>query len=112
MAAGPGDHELDRRIGARRLTARSVVASTLLGSDPPELPTRSLVGTAALFGIAPGTADATGLREGDVIVGLDRQRVATAADLQDFFDTLRPGTSFRIWVERNGQTAYTDLVYR
>lgn len=56
MAAGPGDHELDRRIGARRLTARSVVASTLLGSDPPELPTRSLVGTAALFGIAPGTA--------------------------------------------------------
>lgn len=56
MAAGTGNHELDRRIGARRLTARSVVASTLLGTDPPELPTRSLVGTAALFGIAPGTA--------------------------------------------------------
>ena len=48
--------ELDRRLGTRRLTARSVVASTLLGADPPELPTRSLVGTAELFGIAPGTA--------------------------------------------------------
>lgn len=47
---------LDRRLGVRRLTARSVVASTLLGTDPPELPTRSLVGTAELFGIAPGTA--------------------------------------------------------
>jgi len=48
--------ELYRRLGAKRLTARSVIASTLLGSTPPELPTRSLVGTAQLIGIAPGTA--------------------------------------------------------
>lgn len=40
----------------RRLTARSVIASTLLGVTPPELPTRSLVGTAELLGIAAGTA--------------------------------------------------------
>lgn len=40
----------------RRLTARSVIISTLLGADPPELPTRSLVATAELLGIAPGTA--------------------------------------------------------
>lgn len=40
----------------RRLTARSVIASTLLGVSPPELPTRSLVATAELLGIAPGTA--------------------------------------------------------
>lgn len=39
----------------RRLTARSVVASTLLGVSPPQLPTRALVATAELFGIAPGT---------------------------------------------------------
>ena len=42
--------------GTRRLTARSVVASTLLGVSPPELPTRSLVATAEILGIAPGTA--------------------------------------------------------
>ncbi|CAN5273507.1 PaaX family transcriptional regulator C-terminal domain-containing protein [soil metagenome] len=42
--------------GHRRLTARSVIASTLLGVSPPALPTRSLVGTAELLGIAPGTA--------------------------------------------------------
>lgn len=40
----------------RRLTARSVIASTLLGVSPPELPTRSLVATAELLGVAPGTA--------------------------------------------------------
>lgn len=44
------------RGGGRALTARSVVASTLLGVDPPELPTRSLVATAHLLGVSPGTA--------------------------------------------------------
>lgn len=38
------------------LTARSVLASVLLGTDPPELPTALLVRTAELFGIAEGTA--------------------------------------------------------
>ena len=40
---------------APRLTARSVIVSTLLGVSPPELPTRSLVATAELLGVAPGT---------------------------------------------------------
>jgi phenylacetic acid degradation operon negative regulatory protein len=38
------------------LTARSVVASTLLGTEPPRLPGRSLVRVAELFGITEGTA--------------------------------------------------------
>jgi len=67
---------------------------------------------ALIVSIAASTADATGLREGDVIVGLDRRRVASAADLRLFFNDLQPGENFRIWVERNGQMAYTDLVYR
>ena len=33
-----------------------MIASLLLGVDPPQLETRVLVGTAELFGIAPGTA--------------------------------------------------------
>ncbi len=40
----------------RRLTARSAIASTLLGVSPPELPTRPLVATVELLGIAAGTA--------------------------------------------------------
>ena len=45
-----------RNTGAPALTARSVLASVLLGTDPPWLPTRLLVRTAELFGIADGTA--------------------------------------------------------
>jgi phenylacetic acid degradation operon negative regulatory protein len=41
--------------GEPPLTARSVVASTLLGTRPPELPARALVRSAALFGITEGT---------------------------------------------------------
>jgi phenylacetic acid degradation operon negative regulatory protein len=37
--------------GERRLTARSVLASTLLGADPPELPVAHLVQLSSLFGI-------------------------------------------------------------
>ena len=40
---------------AGRCTARSVVASTLLGVDPPRLPTRLLVRSGELFGISQGT---------------------------------------------------------
>jgi len=40
---------------ARPLSARSVVASTLLGLHPPVLPARVLVQSGALFGIAEGT---------------------------------------------------------
>ncbi len=38
--------------GLRPLTARSVVASTLLGMHPPRLPARLLVASGSLFGIA------------------------------------------------------------
>jgi phenylacetic acid degradation operon negative regulatory protein len=38
------------------LTARSVILSVLLGTEPPRLPVQLLVRTAALFGITEGTA--------------------------------------------------------
>lgn len=52
-SAGIGRQPVSRPT---RLTARSAVASTLLGVSPPELPTRALVATVELLGIAPGTA--------------------------------------------------------
>lgn len=39
----------------RKLTARSVVLSVLLGTDPPRLPVQLLVRTTELFGISEGT---------------------------------------------------------
>ena len=43
------------RLSDPPLTARSVVASTLLGMRPPRLPARILVRSGELFGIAEGT---------------------------------------------------------
>jgi phenylacetic acid degradation operon negative regulatory protein len=43
-----------RDIGGRPLTARSVIASTLLGVDPPRLPTPALVRSGELFGLSEG----------------------------------------------------------
>ncbi|HXW32929.1 MAG TPA: PaaX family transcriptional regulator C-terminal domain-containing protein [Acidimicrobiales bacterium] len=40
----------------RPLTARSVLASTLLGADPPELPVAHLLAVAGLFGVNPNRA--------------------------------------------------------
>lgn len=45
----------DRITDERPLTARSVIASTLLGTTPPRLPGRLLVRAGALFGLAEGT---------------------------------------------------------
>ncbi|MCB1015163.1 MAG: hypothetical protein KDB10_08605 [Acidimicrobiales bacterium] len=49
-ATGPG-----AAADERPLTARSVVASTLLGTVPPRLPGRLLVRAGTLFGLAEGT---------------------------------------------------------
>lgn len=48
-------HVSDKRdIEGRPLTARSVIASTLLGVDPPRLPTLALVRSGELFGLSEG----------------------------------------------------------
>lgn len=49
------DRNATVNTGARTLTARSVLLSVLLGTDPPRLPVGLLVRTTELFGIAEGT---------------------------------------------------------
>jgi phenylacetic acid degradation operon negative regulatory protein len=46
---------MSQRRNARPLSARSVLASVLLGTEPPRLPTPLLVRTGELFGVAEGT---------------------------------------------------------
>ena len=48
--------EVDPLAGDPPMTARSVLASALLGEDPPELPVAHLVHLAGLFGINPNRA--------------------------------------------------------
>ena len=52
MSKGRNDERAGQEPG---LTARSVLASTLLGTRPPRLPVGRLVRAGALFGIAEGT---------------------------------------------------------
>jgi phenylacetic acid degradation operon negative regulatory protein len=47
---------MQARNSQRQLTARSVIASTLLGTEPPVLSARVLVRAAAMFGITEGAA--------------------------------------------------------
>jgi phenylacetic acid degradation operon negative regulatory protein len=96
------DRDLDRRLGVRRLTARSVIASTLLGVTPPELPTRSLVATAELLGVAPGTARVAMSRmvaAGELAVTDDGYRLVSASLLarQERQTRSRTGPSDDTW---------------
>jgi len=103
--------DLPTRTAARVTVLKDMQLVTVTPAIRAERGVQSDQG-ALIVSIAPRTAESTGLREGDVIIGIDRRRVATATDVSVFLDDLRPGEAFRIWVERNGQTAYTDLVYR
>ncbi len=55
---------------------------------------------------------ATGLTEGDVIVGINRTSVTSARQLADLLESLGGGQLFRIWLERQGGFISTDLVFR
>jgi phenylacetic acid degradation operon negative regulatory protein len=65
--------------GERTLSARSVVASTLLGASPPQLPVRTIVRCGELFGIPAGTvrtAVSRMLADGDLEVVSDARERA------------------------------------
>jgi phenylacetic acid degradation operon negative regulatory protein len=103
----------------KTLPARSVLASVLLGTEPPQLPIGLLVATAELFGISEGTARtalsrmvAAGEAEGDGtsyrLVGRlaarqDRQRASRHADTLPW-----DGTWELAIVHGEGRRAATD----
>ncbi len=73
-----------RDIARRPLTARSVIASTLLGVDPPSLPALALVRSGELFGLREGatrTALSRMASAGEVVA--DDGRYVLAGDLLD-----------------------------
>ena len=73
-------HERDTE-STRPLTARSVIASTLLGVDPPWLPTLALVRSGELFGLSAGatrTALSRMVAAGEAVPDGDGHRLAGA----------------------------------
>ena len=66
---------------------------------------------ALIFRLSPQVSRATGLEAGDVILAINRTPVRNAADVADLLN-VRPGQVIRIYVEREGQVTFTDLVFR
>jgi serine protease Do len=66
---------------------------------------------AFIFKISPQVSRATGLREGDVIVGINRSAVRTASQVEGLLN-VRSGEVIRVYLERDGQITFTDLVFR
>jgi membrane-associated protease RseP (regulator of RpoE activity) len=64
-----------------------------------------------LLKVAPEVARATGLQEGDVILAINRTPVRTASQVQELLN-VRPGEVIRVYLEREGQITFTDLVFR
>jgi serine protease Do len=66
---------------------------------------------ALIFRISPQVSRATGLQSGDVILAINRAQVRNASQVADLLN-VRPGQVIRIYVEREGQITFTDLVFR
>jgi serine protease Do len=66
---------------------------------------------ALIFRISPQVSRATGLRPGDVILAINRAPVRSASEVSDLLN-VRAGQVIRIYVEREGQVTFTDLVFR
>ncbi len=64
-----------------------------------------------IFKISPPVSDATGLREGDVILAINRTPVRAASQVGDLLN-VRSGEVVRVYLEREGQITFTDLVFR
>ena len=65
-----------------------------------------------IFRISPQVSRATGLREGDVILAINRTAGAWRRAGGASSSNVRPGEVVRIYLEREGQITFTDLVFR
>ncbi|HEX7336160.1 MAG TPA: PDZ domain-containing protein, partial [Gemmatimonadales bacterium] len=66
---------------------------------------------ALIFRLSPQVSRATGLQPGDVILAINRTPVRNASDVATLLN-VRPGQVIRIYVEREGQVTFTDLMFR
>jgi serine protease Do len=66
---------------------------------------------ALIFRLSPQVSRATGLQPGDVILAIDRTPVRNASEVSGLLN-VRPGQVIRIYVEREGQVTFTDLMFR
>lgn len=64
-------------------------------------------------GVNPGAAaDKAGMRNGDVIIGIDKKSVRTTSELQEFVARKRPGDEVLVKFKRNGDVKEASLILR
>jgi S1-C subfamily serine protease len=67
---------------------------------------------ALIFDIGAAAQRSTGLRSGDVIYQINRQRVASAEDVPDIIRDVSRRGAVRVYFERGGSHGYTDFYVR
>ena len=67
---------------------------------------------ALIYRIGQDTQDATGLQPGDVIIQINRERIASAQDTRRAFRDAAGRTPVRVYFWRGGQLSYTDFYVR
>ena len=67
---------------------------------------------ALIYRLSEETARITGLRSGDVILQINRVRIADAADVQRAFEAAAGGSAIRVYFERGGRIGTADFYVR
>jgi serine protease Do len=67
---------------------------------------------ALITGISPALSQNLGLREGDVLLGINNIRINTAEEAAENIRNLQRGARVRIFFERNGAISYLDFYTR
>jgi serine protease Do len=85
----------------------------LINLTPPVRAERGIRSEAGvlIFKISSSVSSATGLQEGDVILAINRTPVRAASQVSELLN-VTPGEIVRIYLEREGQITFTDLVFR
>jgi serine protease Do len=67
---------------------------------------------ALITGISQALSQSLGLREGDVLLGINNTRINTAEEAAEAIGNLQRGARVRIFFERNGAISYLDFYTR
>lgn len=106
-----GDDERTSRLAVSELPSEQaerveVVRGLELISVTPQIAVErrlEVESGALIVAISPAAARATGMREGDVIVGINRRRVESARDAEDLFRGLAAGGRIFVTYNRGGR---------
>jgi serine protease Do len=130
LDVGPGDTlELTVRRDERERIIRAVVADlpttlaervSVLGDielitvSPAIRQERRIQSEAGalIVGIGQSTQRSTGLREGDVIIQVNRTPVARAEQARELFRQAQGGNAIRVYVERDGSIGWSEFYVR